>query len=234
MWKPYPDEADSPLGEHLSVVPFQEMSRDKLLAITQSFLHKALEIHHDDTRELGRASDVSIGYSNFVILPPARVLEYFLREYSNSFERFYPLTARGALDPNALMQCRTNDKASSLLLLLMIAQGALTTPTVDGRWLAGGLTETCRISLFDLIEKNIMLSGDPLVLHSALLFTVQAGWSGDKWQMDIAMGQRGMYFAMLRHSGFLELQRNNTPGLAQCSNIDMLWSEWIQQESRSR
>lgn len=232
-WRPSWDEADYAFGDQLSVAPLQEMPRDKLLAITQTFLHKALEIHQDEQGSPSLASGGSCGYSNFVILPPARVLEYFLRSYSNSFERFYPLTSKGLLDPNMLMQGR-NDKASSLLLLLMISQGALITPSIDGRWLTGGLIEACRISLFDLIEKNIMLSGDPMVLHSALLFTVQAGWSGDKWQMDIAMGQRGMYFAMLRHSGFLEAQRASAPVLAQRSNIDALWDEWIQQESRGR
>ena len=129
-----------------------------------------------------------------------------------------------------------NDRASSLLLLLMLGQGALITPTIDGRWLTGGLTEACRISLFDLIEKNIMMSGEPIVLHSALLFTVQAAWSGDKWQMDIAMGQRGMYFSMLRHSGMLEPNpsMNNEMIHQQRSNVDMLWREWTAQEQRSR
>ncbi|KAI7065441.1 transcription factor Cmr1, partial [Hortaea werneckii] len=73
-----------------------------------------------------------------------------------------------------------------------------------------------------------------IVLHSALLFTVQAAWSGDKWQMDIAMGQRGMYFAMLRHSGSLENRPVSTSGLDGRGNTDQLWSEWIQNESRSR
>ena len=100
--------------------------------------------------------------------------------------------------------------------------------------LTGGLTEACRISLFDLIEKNIIMSGDPIVLHAALLFTVQAAWSGDKWQMDIAMGQRGMYFAMLRHSGVLEHRPAQKTCHDQRPNADHLWSDWIQNESRSR
>ena len=129
-----------------------------------------------------------------------------------------------------------HDRASSLLVLMMIAQGAMNIPSVEARMLTGGLTEACRISLFDLIEKNIHMAGDPIVLHAALLFTVQAAWSGDKWQMDIAMGQRGMYFAMLRHSGILD----NSPAQSSTTvdhhraNTDQLWSEWIQNESRSR
>ncbi|EOD48156.1 putative transcription factor cmr1 protein [Neofusicoccum parvum UCRNP2] len=234
-WRPQWEDGDFPAGgERMAVMQLQENSRDKLLAITQSFLHKALDIHKEGMSgsPAGSGSPLSNGGSNFVLLPPARVLEYFLRSYANSFEAYFPMTARGVLDANSLLSSY-NDKASSLLVLMMIAQGAMVIPSVEARWLTGGLTEACRISLFDLIEKNIIMSGDPIVLHSALLFTVQAAWSGDKWQMDIAMGQRGMYFAMLRHSGILEPRHAPTPRVDH-SGPDGLWEDWIQHESRSR
>jgi len=117
---------------------------------------------------------------------------------------------------------------------MMIAQGAMTIPSIEARWLTGGFTEACRISLFDLIEKNIIMAGDPIVLRAALLFTVQAAWSGDKWQMDIAMGQRGMYFSMLRHSGILDVRPPATPHTNGNISTDALWKDWLQQESRSR
>lgn len=231
-WKPAWEDADLGAGGSVTVIPLHESTRDKLLAITQSFLHKALEIHKEGMSANGSSSS-STG-SNFVLLPPARVLEHFLKSYANSFERYYSMTSRGLLDANELMHCY-NDKASSLLILMMIAQGAMVVPSSDARWLTGGLTEACRISLFDLIEKNIILSGDPMVLHSALIFTVQAAWSGDKWQMDIAMGQRGMYFAMLRHSGALEARASQpVPTMDPRGNPDVLWSEWIAHEGRSR
>ncbi|KAK4991279.1 hypothetical protein LTR66_006578, partial [Elasticomyces elasticus] len=221
-WTPAWDEADFVGGEPLMVMQLHESTRDKLLAITQTFLHKALDIHREGVRTpMSGNSPCSTG-SNFVLLPPARVLEYFLRSYSNGFERYYSLTSRGILDANELMHCY-NDRASSLLILMMIAQGAMNIPSVEARWLTGGLTEACRISLFDLIEKNIIMSGDPIVLHSALLFTVQAAWSGDKWQMDIAMGQRGMYFAMLRHSGALDDRPVVPSTIDQRANADQLW-----------
>ena len=236
-WSPQWDEADFAGGDHLTVMQLHESTRDKLLAIMQSFLHKALEIHREGASQhspsSGHHSPGSSGVSNFVLLPPARVLEYFLRSYANSFERYYPLTSRGVLDANELMHCY-NDRAASLLVLMMIAQGAMNIASAEARMLTGGLTEACRISLFDLIEKNIIMSGDPIVLHAALLFTVQAAWSGDKWQMDIAMGQRGMYFAMLRHSGVLEHRPAQKTCHDQRPNADHLWSDWIQNESRSR
>lgn len=234
-WTPAWDENDFAGGEPLTVMQLHESTRDKLLAITQTFLHRALETHREvaGTTPSHGQSPLSHGGSNFVLLPPARVLEYFLRSYTNSFERYYALTSRGVLDANELMHCY-NDKASSLLILMMIAQGAMNIPSVEARWLTGGLTEACRISLFDLIERNISMASDPIALHSALLFTVQAAWSGDKWQMDIAMGQRGMYSYMLRHSGVLE-SNVPVPNMDRHrANPDHLWNEWIQQESRSR
>jgi len=236
-WSPHWDESDFAGAEHLTVMQLHESTRDKLLAITQSFLHKALEIHREGGSLPSPASSHhspgAHGGSNFVLLPPARVLEYFLRSYANCFERYYPLTSRGILDANELMHCY-NDRAASLLVLMMIAQGAMNIPSREARMLTGGLTEACRISLFDLIERNVIMSGDPIVLHSALLFTVQAAWSGDKWQMDISMGQRGMYFAMLRHSGVLENRYVAPTRPEQHNNTDQLWTEWIQNESRSR
>jgi|TARA_R110002003_G_scaffold1183_1_gene22535 hypothetical protein len=235
-WSPSWDESDFQQGGQIAVAKLQESTRDKLLAITQTFLHKALDIHKDgsNSSSSGESPGSITSGSNFVLLPPARVLEYFLRSYANSFERYYPTSARGVLDTNELMQ-NYNDKASSLLILMMIAQGAMNIPSVEARWLTGGFTEACRISIFDLIEKNIIMAGDPIVLRAALLFTVQAAWSGDKWQMDIAMGQRGMYFAMLRHSGILETRTTTTtPHMNGNTTTDSLWRDWLQQESRSR
>ncbi|KAF9700851.1 hypothetical protein EKO04_000708 [Ascochyta lentis] len=235
-WSPSWDESDFQQEGRISIAKLQENTRDKLLAITQSFLHKALDIHKDamsTSSSSGESPGSSASLSNFIILPPARVLEYFLKSYANSFERYFPTSSRGLLDTNELMQ-NYNDKASSLLILMMIAQGAMAIPSMEARWLTGGITEACRISLFDLIEKNIIMAGDPIVLRAALLFTVQAAWSGDKWQMDIAMGQRGMYFSMLRHSGILDARPVATPQANGSMSTEVFWREWLQQEARSR
>lgn len=229
VWAAYTprwQEGSTPGLEEMDVEPLNERLRDKLLAITQSFLHKALDTHDHDVNVPERRLS-----SNFVLLPPARVLHLFLLTYTRSFEQYYSITPRSILDVNELMKSN-NDRAASLLILLMIAQGASVTPG-EGQSLTAGITEACRISLFDVVEKNIMMASDHAVLHSALLFTVQATWSGDKWQMDIATGQRGMYINMLRHSGRLEPR---TP-MAQTMDpleTECLWGTWIEQESRSR
>ncbi|KIW00886.1 uncharacterized protein PV09_07639 [Verruconis gallopava] len=233
-WRSTYEEEDS-TSSSVKVEPIHEASRDKLLAITQTFLHKALDIHKDGSVSTPPGSNSpSATDTSFVLLPPVRVLQQFLRSYARSFDRFFPLTSRGTLDVNApLLDPNVNDKAASLMTLLMIAHGAANMPELEARWLTGGLTEACRISLFDLIEKNIGMASNQTVLQSGLLFTTSAAWSGDKWQMDIAMGQRGMYFAMLRHSGILDPARMVTQP-APNGTTDALWTSWLQQESSSR
>jgi hypothetical protein len=201
---------------NLSAILMESRSREKLLAIMQSFLHKALDIHRTGPRggreeSPGSSPDSTSG--SFLMLPPPEVMQSFFTNYSTRYQPYYPCVSGGRLDPNMLMQS-SNSKATSLLLLLILASGAISTPTVEARYLASGLTEACRISLFDLIEKDVFQARDPVVLQSALHFTTLAVWSGDKWHMDvsllglehclsntnlatqIAMGQRGMYLAV--------------------------------------
>lgn len=179
---------------HSAVVPITSRTRDRMTAITQTFLQKALGVHRGGTNGYGGAGYPSPGNAfPFIMLPPNTVLEYLLGSYARNMGDYYPLAHGLRVDPNAMLQ---NNQASTLLILLMIAQGAAAVPMEEARHLSAGLTETSRISLFDLIEKDVELSADPIVLRCALLFTHIGTWSGDKWQMDIAMGQRGMYLSV--------------------------------------
>lgn len=190
-------------------MPLLENTRDTLSAISQSFLQKALGVHKLDPAAASvdaasPGSDVSRG---FLVLPPAATLEYFLGEYMRLFEPFYRVVPGGILDANLLLS-GGHSRAGTLLILLMIAQAASSDPTSEGRRLSAGLTEVCRISLFDLIEKDVSTCHHPFPVHSALLFITQASWSGDKWLMDIGLGQRGIYIAMVRHGGLFDVQDN--------------------------
>lgn len=184
---------EAQMNDHAPVIPLTSRSRDRMLAITQTFLHKALEIHRGDVRRQHKIRSSNEGGLTFLVLPPSNILEYFLRNYVRSSSFFYSLVSAGCVDPNDLL---SNNTASILLVLLMIAQGASSVPTAEARALSAGFIETCRISLFDIIEKDVEMSADPTALHCAALFTLAGAWSGDKWLMDIAMGQRGMYISV--------------------------------------
>ena len=173
-----------------SIVPLQTTTRDKIIAFAQSFLLKALRTHQS---ELSVSASPG-GVGSFFTLPPSNVLENLLRSSVHSLSPYYSLSHGTTLDPNELM---LENETSTLLFLLMIAQGANSIPRTEGRFLSGGLTETCRISLFDVIEKHVELSADPVVLKAAFLLTTLCSWGGDAWHIKMAMGgQRGMYLAV--------------------------------------
>lgn len=187
----YIAKADWGAVDLAAIVPMTDRTRDRMLAVTQTFLQKALEIHRGGLE--GRRSSIPADF--FIVLPPGNILEYFLRSYVRSLTYYFSLTGGGGglFDPNEML---VNNKASTLLVLLMIAQGAAAVPTAEARYLSAGLIETCRISLFDMIEKDVELAADPVVLRCALLLMNLGTWSGDKWLQDIAMGQRGMYLSV--------------------------------------
>ena len=175
-----------------TVEPFRGSARDKLMVITQSFLSKAREIHGSSSATTPVSNSqlpnnpTTTGFQGFIILPSASILENLLRSYVGRFEPYYPTFPAGTLSPAEIMES-SNEKASSLLLLLLIAQGAMASATVEARYLTCGLTEACRISLFDLLEKDVSLAADPTMLRSALLFMNLGVWSGDKWHMDVSV-----------------------------------------------
>jgi len=172
-----PTDENTRIGGRLEIVPIHTTTRDKVIAFAQSFLVKALTTHLSG---MSITPNGGMSKPNFFTLPPSNVLENLLRCSVQSLSPYYSLIHGTALDPNELM---INDDTSTLLFLLMMAQGASTVPKAEARYLAAGLTETCRISLFDVIEKNVELSADPIVLKSAFLFTQLGAWGGDAWRM---------------------------------------------------
>ncbi|KAM0333330.1 hypothetical protein ACHAQA_001991 [Verticillium albo-atrum] len=227
----YIDTVDWDASDFATVVPMTSRTRDRMLAITQSFLHKALDVHRGGISNYSKSGYSSPNDFSFIVLPPPKILEYFLRSYVRSLSYYYPLVVAGCVDPNEML---INNQASTLLVLLMIAQGASAVPMAEARYLAAGLIETCRISLFDIIEKDVELSADPVALRCALLFTTLGAWSGDKWLMDIAMGQRGMYLSMLKHAGMLEPQPSMIPALNSATSSELQWRAWLHRELQNR
>ncbi|KAI9796413.1 MAG: hypothetical protein M1833_006185 [Piccolia ochrophora] len=214
--------------------PFVGGTRDKLIAVTQGLLHRALKTHSSGSITPNEGQSMSdLKSTGFIIVPPSKVLEHFLRACVCRFELHYPLIPANTLDPNELMSIN-NGKASSLLLLLMVAQGAMATPTNEAHRLASGLTEACRISLLDMIEKDYILSTDPIMLRCALLLTILEVWSGDKWHMDVAMSQRGMYTTMLGHADMFKYQEAKIPSLHGQLQPEAAWKAWKDCEGQNR
>ncbi|KAI1199648.1 hypothetical protein F5X97DRAFT_332514 [Nemania serpens] len=214
-----------------TVVPTAPRTRDNMLAIAQTFLHKALDIHRQGFHDRPKPYTNS-GLLTFLVLPPSAIIDYFLQSYVRNLSLFYSLVSTNRLNPNEMIN--NNNQASTLLVLLMIAQGASVVPREEARSLSIGLIETCRISLFDIIEKNIEMCADSTVHRCSLLFTLLGAWSGDKWLMDIAMGQRGMYLEMLKHAGMFGAQAPTTLQVDDQIGTDAKWRSWLDGETKNR
>ncbi|KFY13633.1 hypothetical protein V492_03134 [Pseudogymnoascus sp. VKM F-4246] len=233
-WDSLDLESDQVLSapDFIDVKPINLGARDILHAITQGFLHRAVKTHRGGfANKCQNGQDLSPANFSSLLLPPINVLEHFLQKYTRNLSKYYSLDAGGRIDPNKLIH---GNHTSTLLVLLMISQGASMSRSAEARCLSAGLREICRISLSDIIEQDIELCADPTVLRCALLFTMLGAWSGNKWHMDIVMGQRGMYLTMLKHAGMLEPPDISVPRLSMSSNVDVQWRAWVAAETQSR
>lgn len=174
----------------LDVEPFDDVSREKLTAVIQGFLHYAFGVHQGRTTN-GSHSQTS-PFSGFMILPPANALQSFLSAYIRQFENYHDCCPGVVLNPNWLLH-QSDANLSSMLVLLMLAFGAAADSTPEARYFSSGLVEVCRISWQNVVERDPGLTTDPAALLSGLLLTSLQAWSGDKTFMEVAMGQRDSY-----------------------------------------
>ncbi|KAF2837189.1 hypothetical protein M501DRAFT_937797 [Patellaria atrata CBS 101060] len=239
-WRNWAQQVDVSSIEHayngkVLVEPFGGRARESLMMMTHSILNKAQDAHDLGASDFSRTHtrNSSFAEDGFIVLPAPEILEYFLKAYTCRFEPYYPMITAGTFSATELMEA-SNKQSPSLLLLLMIAQGAMATSTPEARYLSSGLTEACRLSLFNFVDKDVLLSRDLITLRSALLFTNLAAWSGDKWHMDIAVSQRGMYTSMLKQSGLLNYRQVELPVFEGLIGLEIAWKTWKDFESVNR
>ena len=185
------------LDSGISIKPFSDNARDKLMVIAQYFLWEARDVHGSspagNTGSHDREPTKNVYASeSFITIPSSDILQYFLRAYTNRFEHYYPCLPASKLDPTELLESG-NEKTSGLLILLMIAQGAMSSPLVEAQRLALGLTEACRISMLKLHERDVSLASDTCTLRSALMWVTLAAYSGIKWHMDVGAFPVGIF-----------------------------------------
>jgi hypothetical protein len=164
----------------IDVESVQGSLRDKLMVISQWFLNRARDIHRPGSDR----TDSSASVTGFFILPPPPVLEAFLRIYSSRVEPHIPFFPEGRINLTELI-ASNDEKSSTLLILLMVAYGAMGSTSSDAQNLANGLLEICRICMFDIVEKNVQMTAHPIILRCALLYLSAAAWNGNRWHMDV-------------------------------------------------
>ncbi|CAG8973475.1 hypothetical protein HYALB_00011070 [Hymenoscyphus albidus] len=220
---------------HVAIEPLLAGTRDKLIAIMQGFSNRAQTIHGlRNAKQENASSMIDANAPFFLILPLPHVLESLLRACLSCYEPYYPVLSAASLKTNKLMEGGNNAVISSLKLLFMLAAGAMTSGAGDTYQIAHGLIEIGRISLSYLLEEDIKLVSNPELLQCALLFIIVAAWSGDKWQMDMAIYQKAMYLEMLSKEKFLERREFHVSTLGSATELDHSWQRWKEQESINR
>ncbi|GME64625.1 putative transcription factor cmr1 protein [Neofusicoccum parvum] len=83
-------------------------------------------------------------------------------------------------------------------------------------------------------KQGTVVTEPAMTVQCGLIYTIQAAWSGEKWQMDIGVGHRHMYLTILRNIRFFSPPEVGwSDGETQYS-IEQLWAEWTDHETRSR
>lgn len=124
---------------------------------------------------------------NEYILPSATTLSQYVQDYASRMEPFVPIlpASYGALPTEILRSNKT--AASALLLLLVIAAGAIAGTSPRAEELTSGLLECCKVALE---EERGRISHDPLELRMKLMFWNLAAWSGDRRHTDVSDSPR--------------------------------------------
>lgn len=241
-WSTGSFQINFPMNQSIEVVRLTESTRERVSAIVQGVFHTASEMHGVRTP----SNDL-----DFLPLPPTEALYAFLMNYLHHCDPYYPFVPKRFLNPNHLI--RTNSaRGATLLLLLMIGFGAMMDPSPCSRQIVCGLMEICRLSHMERTDKHGAVVTEPAItVQCGLMYTIQAAWSGEKWQMDIGVGHRHMYLTVSRAIGFrlavanlvIKILRNIRffSAAEVCwqaaetnLNIEQIWAEWSDHETRSR
>lgn len=184
-----------------ALAPLLATTRERLTAVLQGLFNEAQHVYSLRGQAIG--ANTASGYTtpnptgpgpSILLLPPPPVLESILRSCLAAYSPYYPFITSASNTINKRMESSRRPILPSIFLLLMLAAGAMMVGAGETHnQMAHGLVEICRISLRRQIEQDVQLAFDPEVLECALLLTIVAVWSGDKWQMDV--GRSSLLFA---------------------------------------
>ncbi len=221
-------------AERFANVPLSETTREWLLMIAQRFMRIAMDVHGLNIDDSSPASpdQADLGVlGGYVRLPPSDALRQYLETVLKKYEPFYPLIPARILDPNQLVGTRQG-RGSSLLLFLMFAFGSGLDPAIKAQRFSTALTEICRHSIQDVLEKDSGARGSGLLFYCSLMFIIKSAFSGDKAHMNIAVAHRHMYLTLMRSVGLFKRQTLQQP--TEQESLKGAWQSWVEWESVSR
>ncbi|KAK6442718.1 hypothetical protein LTR95_001034 [Oleoguttula sp. CCFEE 5521] len=236
-WHPAVDEPTSPASRtipHVRCEPVHSHTRDKLASITQTMLSATLQRHNVVTESAAPSlynMDETCTSHGYVVLPPVSTLESFFNAYANRIEYTYP--SGTTTTPNEMLASK-QPWIPALLLLLMLGASAIGTESRKSYFFSIGLTEVARVNMLRAVDDNSELRSEPLLLQCALLVTVLAAFSGDKYQMNAATGNRAAYIAMLTQSSVMQHSNQSMSITDRRSNTEASFAKWKEFECQNR
>jgi hypothetical protein len=220
-----------PPGSKAAVEPLLASTREKVTAVLQGLFYEAQQLYGLRNQDSGLHNWVG---ASVLTLPPPSEMEFLLRAYTDCCEPHYPVVPLASMKVNESIE-GSHTILPSMALLLMMAIGAMTAGSGEPYpEIAYGLVDICRTSLRRLIEQNIKLASDPEVTQCALLLMIAMVWSGDKWQMDIAMHEKAMYLEMRLRAGPHDPREEQLARLDSSGDAARRWELWKCQERLNR
>lgn len=181
--------------EYFENVRLAETTRERMLATAQNFFRLTLDslnVNSNPGTRFLMADLKRYSSSSILMLPPTPILHIYLETFLTSFEPYYPLINKRSFDPNAIASGK-HEQLAIVMLLLMIAYGAMRDPAIKARRLSMGLLEICRLTTLHLLDKDNTNPRSMILAECALLSTYQAAFSGDKWLIESSFGQMHQY-----------------------------------------
>ncbi|KAG9191293.1 hypothetical protein G6011_09381 [Alternaria panax] len=200
-------------------------ARDRIVATVQVLLQRALQSRYSPT-----APSQGL-FGRIVVLPPSHVLMHFIDTYASRIDSIQPylgLAGSSIVNIQDILQIDMAD-VGILLIILLIAQGAMLTDDPESQILANGLIEVCRIALDDVLESRSI--SQQMIGGIALQLLTLCARSGKDSFTSYAMSKRGQYLSMLKCTGVLQSEQTlHNPK----SDGMELWERWKELEQRNR
>lgn len=147
-------------------------ARDRIVATVQLLLHRALEAG------CSTASSSQGLFGRIVSLPPSHVLMHFIDIYAARIDSIQPYLGLPGSPTANLQDILQIDAADIgvLLIILLIAHGAILTDHRESHIFAHGLIEVCRVALNHVLERRCI--SQPMVGGVALQVLTLCARSG--------------------------------------------------------
>lgn len=210
--------------------PLATGARDRITATVQLLLSRALQTPRLASTMMSVSMPI---FGPIVLLPPSEVLIHFIEIYSNrvsSTQPYLGLAGSPHVRVQDILQVDMID-VGVLLVLLLIAQGAMLADDAHCHKFAEGLAQICQVAVDDVLAVKSLT--DPLVSGIASQSLTLSVWCGSENSMFSVSARRGQILQMLEPAGLFQTEKTSAVDMPDTAAPDH-WARWKVQEQRHR